>query len=209
MYSVSLKWGRNMANGGGESALVEPFSTWVVLMVDDYGRNYGTAGTAETGNNGEVTVRPGEASCCNPTEYQLNIRGSWATGATRFMIVPAEKRGAKITYHLPLGIMSKTFSDKTTGSVTEHKGKLVLTVSNPRAFLESPHRFDIMTASIATAAGLPREYISIESMTLGRRLTEFDTNMRRLAAHGGALNVNYKVLIPDTYQGKKIHSCIH
>jgi len=206
-YSVSLKWGRNMVNNGGTGFLVEPFESWVVLMVDDYGRNYGAAGTGVAGNNGEVdiTLRSGEPpSCCNPSEYQLNIRGDWKTGATRFMIVPALKKDGKIAYHLPLGIMSNPFTDKTTGSVTEHKGKLVLTVSDPAAFLKSPHRFDIMTDSIATSAGLPREYVHIESMTLGRRLTELDANMRRLAKHGGgALNVAYKVLIPDTYQGAK------
>jgi len=205
-YSVSLKWGRNMMNGDGTGSLVKAAANgdvWLVLLVDEYGKIYGTAGTATTGNNGQVNVKKmGEQTCCNPIEYQMNIRGTWKTGATRFMIVPAVKNDVgKIQYQLPMGIMSQVFIDKTTGSVTEHKGKLVMQVSNVKAFLENPHRFDIMTDSIAAAAELPREYISIESMTSGRRLTEFDTNLRRLTA--GALSVNYKVLIPDTYQGKK------
>jgi len=202
-YSVSLKWGRNMKNLDGNGMVTPVGDTWLVLLVDEYGKIYGTAGTATTGNNGQVAVKKWSKgqTCCNPIEYQMNVRGTWKTGATRFMIVPAVVSKGEIKYQLPMGIMSQVFIDKTTGSVTEHKGKLVMQVSDVMAFLKNPHRFDIMTDSIAAAAELPREYISIESMTSGRRLTEFDTNLRRLTA--GALSVNYKVLIPDTYQGKK------
>jgi len=203
-YTVSLKWGRNMVNNAGTGTFFRKFSTWSVLMVDDYGRNYGEAGTAELGNNGQSDVKSSESSCCHPTEYQLNIRGSWATGATRFMIVPADKDlNNKISYHLPMGIMSKAFTDKETGSLTEHTGKLAIAVSDPKGFLKLANRFDIMTDTLASSSGFPREYFHIVKMSLGRRLTEFDTNLRRMAAHGGGLIVDYKVSIPDTYTGEK------
>jgi len=201
-YTVSLKWGRNMVNNAGTGTFFRKFDTWSVLMVDDYGRIYGEAGTAEAGNNGQSDVKSSESSCCNPTEYQLNIRGSWATGATRFMIVPAVRGSAnKISYHLPMGIMSKAFTDKETGSVTEHTGKLVITVSDPKGFLKLANRFEIMTGILALSSGMPVEYFHIHKMGTGRRLTEFDTNLRRMAA--GGLTVDYKVSIPDTYTGEK------
>jgi len=203
-YTVSLKWGRNMVNNAGTGTFFQKFSTWKVLMVDDYGRSYGEAGTATAGNNGEVDVKTTESSCCNPTEYQLNIKGSWATGATRFMIVPAVRNmNNTIIYHLPMGIMSNAFTDKETGSVTEHTGKLVIAVSDPAGFLKLPNRFEIMTNTLASSTGFPREYFHIHAITLGRRLAELDENLRRMAAHGGGLSVDYKVSIPDTYTGEK------
>lgn len=121
------------------------------------------------------------------------------------MIVPADKdANNKITYHLPMGIMSKAFTDKTTGSLTEHTGKLVIGVSDVKGFLLLPNRFELMVQVLAAASSFDANFFHVFGISAaGRRLTEFDTNFRRMAAHGGKLNVDYKVSIPDTYTGAK------
>jgi hypothetical protein len=207
-YQVHITWGRNIHATGDASGYFSSFDLWEILMVDQYGISYGQAGT--------VGVHASEQNCCDTNEYGLVVSGSWATGADRFMIVPHAKavtsgnkqRGA---FSLPMGVMTSKFVDVTTGTVTEVLGKITLVVSDPAAFVASPHAKNIVTDGILAAADaatkISREMIYIISITVAtsRRLLGTDSeNSRRLAA--GGINVDYKVLVPAGHTGTAFSS---
>jgi len=198
-YMVELKWGRLM-KAGTESTFFTDFDAWRIYVVDDHGVAKALAGT--------VGVKAGSATCCDPNENVVVVKGTWPLGGTRFMVVPyanavavaangVMKRG---DFWLPMGVMSKKFVDKTKGAAKLFVGSLVFTVTDAKAFAANPLAKGIVTDSLVeslAAKNIKRMWIyicdtCIKAVPKARRLSDSE---RRLAEE--ALSVTYEILIPS------------
>jgi len=192
---VELKWGRLMKDYGANSRFFTNFDAWRVVVVDDYGVIKDDLGI-------KVGVTKSGASCCDPNENSCTVSGTWPKGATKFMVVPfanaiAAGEAKRGEFWLPMGVMSNTFVDLTTGASNRHTGKLVIQMDNPQEFAKSVHAAAIMADSLLASlpSGTKKAWIYIcpgcITVAPSRRLSDSE---RRLVA--GTLHVDYVLLIP-------------
>jgi len=187
-FMVELKWGGNI---NSQNQFVNTFDEWEIHMVDANGVSKGVAA--------RVPKKVAPSTCCNQNEYKKTVRGTMATGATKFMIVPHAKAVAlkSAAFSLPVGVMTSAFVDWNDGSATVHTGEMTMGVSDAAGFAASPHRFQIMADAIAAAAkDITADMINVVSVNVARRLS----NTRLLAA--GNLKVVYEVIVPSTFSGQ-------
>jgi hypothetical protein len=198
MYWVEVKWGANMLFGN-EAAFWDDFDDYKVLMVDEHGV---AVPNGEAGTTPRVSRE--RSSCCNPNEYSLVVQGKWAAGAKKFMIVPSAKAtsgvGARAAFTLPVGITTADFEDDASEApATKYTGSLTLGVSNPEAFVMSPHAPAIIKDGLVAASpALTSDMISIAKVSVAQ------SSLRRLSAAaktaafrrlpGSSVVVDYSVL---------------
>jgi hypothetical protein len=125
------------------------------------------------------------------------VAGTWSTGASRFMIVPAQKI-AEQEFSLPVGVMTSKVADLLPGAgraVTVHKAAVQFEVADAAAFAANPSSKVIMQESIADASErVEKDHVLIISIAVAtsRRLGE--SAARRLAA--GKIECKFEIHLP-------------
>jgi len=202
-FWISLKWGPFMDDKG---AFVEDdLIGYMVGIVDSKGRILGNPlGSVEKVKNQSSN------NCCQKDMYSFTAAGTLPTGYSRIMIIPAyavkvgndTKMGT-----LPMGVLTDTIVDVTTGLATKVTGSFTLKVSHAKKFEGSQKvRAALREAVADTLTGIEPENVRITNVTIvSRRLEELS---RRLASHAsadaGKVKVEFEIVLPPTYTGAAI-----
>lgn len=163
-------------------------ASYSVIIVDANGRSLE-----------KVAVVPADAnpSCCMNNAYDVTVGGTLPTGFDKFMIVPNfEGTTMSTAKHLPMGALTNTLVDVSTGLATKLEGSFTLTVSNAANFAADPKvSLALRSAIAATITGINEEHVRITGVTVARRLRSNDDSPRRLTS--GSVRVNYVIYVPQ------------